>query len=153
MQRHSVTALRLAIGLVYLWFGALKFFPSRSPAEGLAARTIERLSGGLVTSRVSLPLLAAWECSIGVGLLWGHGRRSILALLWTQMAGTFLPLLFFPRETFAKPLVPTLEGQYIFKNIVIVAGAMVVAATVRPRVEAAPAPGEDGVVSGPSNRA
>jgi uncharacterized membrane protein YkgB len=132
MARHGILWLRLSVGVVFLWFGALKFFPGLSPAQELAARTIERLSAGLVGPEISVPLLAAWECAIGVGLLAGRPLRATLFLLWAQMAGTITPLFLFPRETFLiPPLVPTLEGQYIIKNIVLISAGLVIGATAR----------------------
>ena len=117
---------------MFLWFGVLKFFPNLSPAETLVGRTIEQLTFGVVRPDVSLPVLAAWESVIGIGLILGRGLRGVLFLLAVQMAGTFTPLLLFPQETFSTfPLVPTLEGQYIIKNIVLIGAAMVVGATVR----------------------
>ncbi len=128
----AVPALRIALGVVFLWFGVLKFLPNLSPAELLAARTIERLSFGAIQPAVSLPVLAAWESVIGIGLILGRGLRGILFLLALQMAGTFTPLLLFPDETWTIfPIAPTLEGQYIIKNIVLIGAAMVVGATVR----------------------
>jgi len=81
---------------------------------------------------VSLPLLAVWECVIGLGLLTARALRATLLLLFVQMLGTMLPLVMFPRETFTHvPYAPTLEGQYIIKNLVLIAAAIVVGATVR----------------------
>jgi len=132
MARHGVTITRLALGVVFLWFGAIKFVPGWSPAADLAARTIDRLSFGMLKPAVSLPLLATWESLIGIGLLTGRYLRFTLLLLFLQMPGTVLPLFFFPKETFiAFPHAPTLEGQYIIKNLVLVASALVVGATVR----------------------
>ncbi|MDB5046445.1 MAG: hypothetical protein JWQ08_2495 [Deinococcus sp.] len=130
--RHGITLLRLSLGLVFFWFGILKFFPGLSTAEGLATRTISVLTFGQVPAPVSLPVLALWECLIGLGLLSGRFLRATLLLLFAQMAGTFLPLLFFPSETFKIfPFVPTLEGQYIIKNVVIISAALVVGSTAR----------------------
>jgi uncharacterized membrane protein YkgB len=132
MGKHGPTLTRLALGLVFTWFGALKFFPGTSPAETLATDTILRLTGGNVPRDVSLIGLAIWEMLIGIGLLTGTFLRVTLLLLFLQMAGTMLPLLFFPDETFSSfPLVPTLEGQYIIKNLVLISAAIVVGATVR----------------------
>ncbi|HUF65574.1 MAG TPA: DoxX family membrane protein [Gemmatimonadaceae bacterium] len=132
MARHGVTLTRVALGIVFLWFGAIKFVPGWSPAGDLAARTIGQLTFGYVTPAVALPLLAAWESLIGLGLITGRFLRFTLLLLFVQMPGTMLPLLFFPGETFtAFPHSPTLEGQYIIKNIVLVGAAIVVGATVR----------------------
>jgi len=132
LARLGVPVLRIGLGVVFLWFGALKFFPGASPAETLAARTIEQLSGGVVGSAVSLPVLATWESLIGIGLLAGRFMRATLFLLALQMLGTLTPLVIFPGETFTTfPFAPTLEGQYIIKNVVIIGAAMVVGATVR----------------------
>jgi len=132
LARLGVPVLRIGLGVVFLWFGALKFFPGASPAETLAARTIEQLSGGLVGPSVSLPVLAAWESLIGLGLLAGRFMRATLFLLALQMLGTLTPLVLFPADTFTTfPWAPTLEGQYIIKNVVIIGAAMVVGATVR----------------------
>ena len=128
----AIPLLRIAVGIVFLWFGALKLVPGLSPAENLAGRTIETLSLGLVPAAVAVPFLAVWEVLIGVGLITGRFLRATLLLLVVQMLGTLTPLLLFPTETFTIfPIAPTLEGQYIIKNLVLVAAAMVVGATVR----------------------
>ena len=132
MADHGLTALRIALGIVFLWFGVLKFFPGMSPAQDLAARTIETLTFGIVPPEIALPVLAAWECAIGLGLLIGRWMRATLLLLFVQMLGTITPLFLFPDETWIRfPIAPTLEGQYIIKNVVLVAAAFVLGATVR----------------------
>jgi uncharacterized membrane protein YphA (DoxX/SURF4 family) len=132
LARLGVPVLRIGLGIVFLWFGVLKFFPGLSPAEDLATRTIEQLSFGAVGPDVSLPLLATWESLIGLGLLTGRFLRATLLLLAVQMLGTLAPLVLFPGETFARfPYAPTLEGQYIIKNVVLIGAAMVVGSTVR----------------------
>jgi len=132
LARLGVPVLRVGLGLVFLWFGVLKFFPGLSPAQDLAARTIERLTLGIVTAQVALPILATWETLIGVGLISGRFLRATLFLLAVQMLGTITPLFLFPTEAFtAFPYAPTLEGQYIIKNVVLIGAAMVVGATVR----------------------
>jgi uncharacterized membrane protein YphA (DoxX/SURF4 family) len=132
LARLGVPVLRIGLGIVFLWFGVLKFFPGLSPAQDLAARTIEQLTLGAVTPAASLPVLAAWETLIGVGLISGRFLRATLLLLAVQMLGTITPLFLFPGETFTEfPYAPTLEGQYIIKNIVLIGAAMVVGATVR----------------------
>lgn len=132
LARAGVPVLRLGLGLVFLWFGVLKFVPGLSPAQDLATRTIERLTFGFLAPDVSLVLLAAWETLIGLGLVTGRFLRATLLLLALQMAGTITPLLLFPAEVFTVvPHAPTLEGQYIIKNVVLIGAAMVVGATVR----------------------
>lgn len=142
LARAAVPALRYGLALIFLWFGGLKFFPDLSPAADLATRTIERLSFGLVTPDLALPILASWETLIGLGLLTGRFMRATLLLLALQMVGTVTPLVLFPGEVFTLvPIAPTLEGQYIIKNVVLIGAAMVIGATVRGgRLVAEPEP-------------
>ncbi|MDR7555536.1 MAG: DoxX family membrane protein [Armatimonadota bacterium] len=132
MARYGIVALRLSLGTVFLWFGLLKFFPGLSPAQELAGKTIHTLTFGLVPPHLAVPILAVWESWIGVGLLLGVWLRTTLLLLWLQMLGTITPLVLFPGETFVRlPYAPTLEGQYILKNLVLIAAGLVIGATVR----------------------
>lgn len=132
MAHYGVILLRVSLGIIFFWFGMLKFFPGLSPAEDLALRTIDVLTFSLVPAALARPILAGWEVLIGLGLITGVALRSTLLLLFLQMIGTVSPLFLFPQETFSRfPLVPTLEGQYILKNMVIVSAALVIGATVR----------------------
>lgn len=111
--------LLVCIGIVYLWFGVLKFFPGISPAETIATDTIYELTLGIIPPKLSLALLAIWET--GLGLLLISGVLNRFAILWAlvHMLLTFTPFLFFPELTFTSaPLGLTLLGQYIMKNIV-----------------------------------
>jgi uncharacterized membrane protein YkgB len=132
MAKYGITLLRISVGIVFFWFGVLKFFPNLSPAEDLAARTVAKLTFNAIQPNVSVPVLAAWECLIGLGLLSKKFLRATLALLALQMLGTITPLFLFPNETFTSfPYAPTLEGQYIIKNIVLVSAGIVIGAAVR----------------------
>jgi uncharacterized membrane protein YphA (DoxX/SURF4 family) len=132
MARHGVRLLRISLGAVFFWFGFLKFFPGLSPATELATKTIRVLTLGAIPSGVAIAVLATWESLIGLGLIFGVAMRATLALLFVQMIGTVLPLVFFPNEVFTRiPYAPTLEGQYIIKNVVLVSAAIVIGATVR----------------------
>ncbi len=132
MARYGLLLLRLSLGVVFLWFGFLKFFPGLSPAQELATRTIETLTFGLITPDVSIYILAVWECLIGLGLLIGRFMRLTLLLLFVQMLGTVTPIFLFPHEVFMRiPYAPTLEGQYIIKNMVLISAGLVLGATVR----------------------
>jgi uncharacterized membrane protein YkgB len=132
MAEHGLTLLRVAIGIVFVWFGVLKFFPGASPAEATAGKTIETLTFGAIPQSTALMILAVWESAIGIGLFVGRWMRAVLLLLFVQMLGTITPLFLFPAETWTVfPIAPTLEGQYIIKNIVIVSAAIVLGATVR----------------------
>jgi uncharacterized membrane protein YphA (DoxX/SURF4 family) len=95
MGRYGIRLLRISLGVVFLWFGVLKFFPGLSPAQDLAARTIITLSFGLVPASFSVPFLAAWECVIGLGLIFRLYLRATLFLLFLQMLGTIAPLVLF----------------------------------------------------------
>ncbi len=146
MARFGVPFLRISLGIVFFWFGVLKFFPGLSPADQLASRTISALTLGIMPADVALLVLAVWECAIGLGLILGVFLRLTLLLLFLQMLGTFTPLLLFPDETFTRfPYAPTLEGQYIVKNLVLIAAGIIIGATVRgghvePEPEPEPSP-------------
>jgi len=132
MARNGITLLRISLGVIFFWFGILKFFPHLSPAETLVSQTILKLTFNHVGPSLSMPVLASWECLIGLGLLTRVAMRVTLLLLFVQMLGTLLPLFFFPHQTFTSvPFVPTLEGQYIIKNLVLVSAGIVIGATVR----------------------
>ncbi len=132
MSRHGIGLLRISVGVIFLWFGALKFFPGLSPAEDLATQTISRMTFDLVPPRIALNFLAAWETTVGLGLIFGVLLRATLLLLWMQMVGTLAPLFLFPDAVFNHiPYAPTLEGQYIIKNLVLISAGIVVGATVR----------------------
>ena len=132
MARYGVLILRISLGAVFFWFGVLKFFPGLSPAQDLAMRTMHILTFGLIPANLSIVVLATWECLIGIGLILGLFIRATLLLLWVQMLGTMMPLFFFPQEAFTYiPYAPTLEGQYIIKNIVLISAGLVIGATVR----------------------
>jgi uncharacterized membrane protein YphA (DoxX/SURF4 family) len=129
MAVNGILLLRLSIGIIFFWFGFQKFFPGVSSAEDLATRTIDVLSFGIVKAPYSMPILATWEVLIGLGFLTGKYLRLTVILLYAQMAGTILPLFVFPDETFyVIPFIPTIEGQYIIKNIIIITASMVILA-------------------------
>ena len=131
MAEHGLTILRISIGVIFFWFGALKFWPDLSPADELAAATIDKLFFGFIPEVVARISLALLETAIGLGLITGRYMRLTLLLLVGQMFGTVTPLFLFPEVTWSDVLVPTLEGQYILKNIVFVAAALTIGATVR----------------------
>ncbi|MGX1928664.1 hypothetical protein [Flagellimonas sp. 2504JD4-2] len=124
-EKARSNLLAISIGVVYLWFGTLKFFPSLSPAENLAKSTIHELSFGFLPDSLSIVLLAIMEVGIGICLLMNLWRKQTIIVALFHMAVTFTPLLLFPSESFQEPpLVPTLLGQYIGKNFVIVAALL-----------------------------
>jgi len=130
--RYGVGLLRVSLGVIFFWFGALKFFPGLSPAQDLAIRTTSILTFGLVPPNISIVVLATWECVIGLGLIFGLFMRATLSLLFMQMLGTLTPILFFPHEIFTHiSYAPTLEGQYIIKNLVLISAGVVIMATIR----------------------
>lgn len=132
MAANGIGFLRVSLGIIFLWFGALKFFEGMSPAQDLAIRTIEIITFNLLSPKFIIYTLALWEVVIGVGLVFNLYLRFTLLLLFLQMLGTFTPLFFFPEETFEVfPYALTMEGQYIIKNIIIVSSAFVLWATVR----------------------
>ncbi len=132
MANNAIKYLRISLGIIFFWFGFLKFFHGVSSAEVIATKTIFVLTFGLIQPSVSIIILAAWETMIGLGLLFNRFLRETLFLLFLQMVGTITPLFFFPAETFKMfPFVPTLEGQYIIKNLILISAGLAIGATVR----------------------
>lgn len=129
LVEHSVAALRVALGAVFLAFGVLKYFPGVSPAENLTKATTHLLTFGLVPDGVSIVAIAALECFIGISLIAGRWMRAAIWLLAVQFVGILSPLVLLPGRLFAGPHhAPTLEGQYVLKDVILVAAGMVIAA-------------------------
>lgn len=129
MARYGLRLLSISMGLVFVWFGALKL-AGTSPAEPLIRATLNFLPNTLVSPLILL--LAIWEVAIGIGFLSGKAKRVVLIMLLLQMAGALSPLILAPErlwETF--PLVWTLEGQYVFKDIILISAGLVIGATHR----------------------
>ena len=122
LDQYSVPLLRYSLAVVFFWFGVLKPLGVSSATE-LVSETVYFLPPELF-----VPILGVWEMAIGVCLLNKRLLRAGIALLLLQMAGTFLPLVLLPNVSFTTfPTVPSLEGQYIIKNLVLISGALVIA--------------------------
>ena len=127
MAKYGIPFSRLGMGIVFVWFGALKFFPGLSPAEGLVRETIF-----FIDPDIFLPLLAVWEVLIGLGMISFQFTRLTVLLLILHMPGTFLPLVILPSSVWTQfPFGLTLEGQYIIKNLVIIGASFTILGMVR----------------------
>jgi len=129
MERYGVTLLRIALAIVFIWFGALKI-SGRSPVEDLVKDTIYFLP-----EDAFFVVLGVWEIIIGVGLLIPVALRLTLLLFWLQMAGTFLTLIVLPGRSFQddSPLLLSVTGEFVVKNLVLIAAGLVIGSTVRRR--------------------
>lgn len=126
-DRHRFSLLSISIGVVYLWFGALKLFPSWSPAEDLALETLSMVVFHTMNSKVLLTLLACVEVFIGLSLIFRFTTKLMILLVLIHMFGTMIPLFFMTNITFNKPPFGfSIIGQYILKNIVIITGLLIV---------------------------
>ncbi len=127
LGHHGLIALRFSIALIFIWFGFLKVI-DYSPAANLVKQTLYWMNLSSV-----VVFLGLWEMAIGFCFMFRSLIRIGIALLLPQIIGTFLPLILLPEITFQHDsfLIPTLEGQYIIKNLIIIAAAMVIGATVR----------------------
>jgi uncharacterized membrane protein YkgB len=140
MNRWGTIALRISLATIFLWFGILKPL-GMSPAEPLVRASVEWMP--LFSPTTWLGIIGWWEVAIGVTFLFRKTIRIAIALLAMQMVGTFLPLVMLPQVTFQPggfPYAPTMEGQYIIKNLLILSAALVVGGTVHQK-ERSPAPG------------
>ncbi len=127
MRSHGTTLLRLAIAVVFVWFGGLKL-AGRSPVADLVADTVPWLPADFFVR-----FLGVWEVAIGLGLLLPVALRLTLLLFFLQMAGTFLVLVIQPGEAFqsGNPLLLTVSGEFVIKNLVLITAGLVVGSTVR----------------------
>jgi len=133
MARWGTVGLRVALGIVFIWFGLLKPL-GLSPAEPLVLATVSWMP--LFSPNAWLAVIGWWEVAIGVTFLFRSTLRIAVALLFLQMVGAFMPLVILADVTFQPgraPYAPTMEGQYIIKNLVIIAAALVLGGTVRGR--------------------
>lgn len=129
----TIRLVQWSMGLCYLWFGLLKFFPHLSPAESLASDTIEGLTFGLLSGQTALMLLAVWEVGLGLLLILGKAVRWALRILLVHMLFTLSPAFLMPEEFFTHvPYGLTLVGQYIVKNFVFMATAVLLLQASRP---------------------
>lgn len=129
-RRWFLPLARVAIFTIYFWFGALKLFdlsPAGPLAEALVTKTV-----GAGDFDLLFHLLAAFECLIGLLFLFPKATRVVVPLLIIHMLIVCSPLVLLPELAWSKPFVPTLEGQYIIKNLAIAALAIGIAAQTKP---------------------
>ncbi|NQT63992.1 MAG: hypothetical protein HQ556_13610 [Candidatus Marinimicrobia bacterium] len=131
MERWGILAVRLSFGIIFIWFGILKPL-GISSAEPLVLATVPWLP--VFEGETWVAIIGWWEVLIGLAFLFKRTIRIAIGLLALQMVGTFLPLVMLPEITFQSgffPYGPTMEGQYIIKNLMIISAALVVGGTVR----------------------
>lgn len=138
MARWSTRLAEISLGVIYIWFGALKLYPALSPAEGLVLATVAEISDKVGIPLPATPafiLLASWEVVIGLGFIFRYYRRIAVWMLIAHLPATTLPFLLLPDLVWTRaPLGLTLEGQYIVKNLALLSAALAVGATTtRPR--------------------
>nr|WP_299387519.1 hypothetical protein [Allomuricauda sp.] len=129
MRKWGVPAIRISFAIIFFWFGILKPF-GLSAATDLLKATVAWLPFG--SPEVWLVVIGWWEVAIGITFLFRRTTKIAIALLFLQMVGTFMPLVFLPGITFQEGnyLLPTLEGQYIIKNVMIISAALIVGGTL-----------------------
>lgn len=126
IRKDKTILLSWSIGIAYLWFGLLKFFPHLSPAEGVAGETITLLTFHLIPKGTSVFLLAIWETLLGILLLLNYRKRWVIILGLAHMICTFAPLFLMSDACFNRHFYsPSLLGQYILKNLIIISALLV----------------------------
>jgi len=117
--------VRIPIFIIFFWFGLLKIL-DLSPAQQFVQDTVYWMP--LLSAENWTYVIGLWEIIIALCFLFKKTTFLAMILLFVQMSGTFLPLVILPEVTFqgSNPLIPTLEGQYIIKNIIIITAALVI---------------------------
>jgi uncharacterized membrane protein YkgB len=129
-RKVSIPMARISLFVIFFWFGLLKVIGS-SPASGVVQRLFEN-TVPFMTFHSFFIAFGLFECLIGVLFLIKGAERAVIPLLFVHMITTFGPLVFLPSETWQSFMTPTLEGQYIIKNLVIIATGIGVAAHLHP---------------------
>lgn len=138
MGRHGIFCLRISMGSLYLWFGAMKYFPTSTPAGArladLMGNSLQDASGGLLAAAVLVPALATLECLIGLGLLAGRLPRTVLALILVHLLLMAAPLIFEPATIWSDfPFVLTLPGKFLIRHLALYGAAVVIVNSVAQR--------------------
>lgn len=115
---------RIAIFIVFFWFGFLKVIHI-SPAETLVQHLHQVTISSFISIETFVPLLGYLECAIGILFLFPKLTRVAFGLFIVQMSATFLPLFLLPQDTWTG-FALSLTGQYIVKNVVLIAAAYAV---------------------------
>ena len=128
LDRVGVPLLRISLGVLFVWFGLLKVF-QESPVANLVAETIYWFDPDLV-----VPALGVFEVFVGACLVAGRLMRVALPLLVLQMVGTFLVPVLLPEVAFrdGNPLLLTVEGEFVIKNLVLLSAALVIGSRLAP---------------------
>src|SRR3989338_1764371 len=129
-KRVSMPVARFGLFVIFFWFGILKVI-SLSPATNLVQKLFIETVPWMQFSTF-LILFGLFECLIGILFLFPGFERIVIPMLLLHMIATFMPLFLLPEMTWSGPLVPTLEGQYIIKNMVVIAAAVGIAAHLQP---------------------
>ena len=124
---------RGALFVIFFWFGLLKVLEI-SPADPLVAALLKNTLPFVSFNGFRI-FFGLYEMIIGLAFLVSGFERLAIILLLPHMVATFLPLILLPTDTWASVLVPTFTGQYIIKNLVIIALALSVAAHLHPMRE------------------
>lgn len=130
LRKAFVPFGRFALFTVFFWFGILKIF-YLSPANPLVNQLLEKTLP-FITFNQFIYFFGWYEMIIGICFLIPRLSRLAIFLLAIHMITTFMPLILVPQATWSSFLVPTLEGQYIIKNLVIIATAMGIASHIVP---------------------
>lgn len=130
LRKSFIPTARFSIFVVYVWFGMLKVI-GLSPASTVV-HDLFNVTLSFMSFDVFYMIFAWFEVLIGVLFLFPRMTRVVIPLLFLHMITTFMPLVFLPSETWTGFMVLTLPGQYIVKNLVIIAVAIGVAAQVHP---------------------
>jgi uncharacterized membrane protein YphA (DoxX/SURF4 family) len=128
--RNAVPLARGVLFVIFFWFGVLKIL-GVSPATSLVLALYDRTIP-FIPFDIFYVSFALFEMLIGILFLIPKATRLVVALLFVHMLTTFLPLVLLPKETWQGVLAPTLEGQYILKNLALIALAIIIAADIDP---------------------
>lgn len=129
-KKYHSHAARVALFVIFFWFGLLKVFGA-SPAS-LLVESLQQKTLPWIPFPTFIVCFGVYEMLVGLFFIIPRLERAALALLALHLLTTILPLVFLRGIAWQGLFVPTIEGQYILKNMLIIAAAMQVGATLSP---------------------
>ncbi len=124
-MKSAIQFSRISLFIIYFWFGALKIM-GLSPAEGLVNNLYDLTLKSIIDFNWFFIFFGIFECVIGIFWLIPKWTKLSMYIICLHLVLTILPEFMLPKDTWANLLTPTLIGQYIIKNLVLLACALII---------------------------
>ncbi len=130
-QKAAGPLARFALFVVYFWFGILKLLDV-SPANPLVM-DLQQKTLPFLSFHTFIILFSLFEMLIGVLFLIPKATRLAFILFVLHVGMTLMPLVLLPQIAWQGPFVPTLEGQYMIKNLILISLVVFLVSNLTPK--------------------